>query len=282
MPTPLTTPSPISPVTFMSRAVKPLNSNTEWGSRYAGTLRRIVYEHAAQSPRTLQKTLGPSEIGHQCDRHIVAKLAGIEATNHIVDPWASIVGIALHAWEAEALRGDNERYNYVRWLAEFRVHPHPDHPGTGDAYDFFETCCVDWKNLGDTTLNELRTKGPPQHYYIQLLAYAHGFRLMGLPVKRVVIAAMPRTKSTLDNMYVWEHELTPNDDVLLTNTFQITAIRKAMAEGIRSGQLTINDITPTPSDSTCIFCPIFRSDVIHDPTATGCAGHHLLPGRMNK
>jgi len=271
-----------SPVAFMARAVKPPNSNTEWGSRYAATLRRIVYEHAANSPRTLQEELGPSEIGHECHRQVVAKLAGIERTNHIVDPWASIVGTALHMWLAEALKGDNDRYSYVRWLAEFRVQPHEDHPGTGDAYDFFEACCLDWKNLGDTTLTELRTKGPARHYYVQLLAYARGFRIMGLPVRRIVIAAMPRTKSTLDNMYVWEHELTPADDALLEQVFQEMRIRKAMAAGVRTGQISLNDITPTPSDSTCYFCPVFRSDVLHDPSATGCAGHHLLPGRLNK
>lgn len=282
MPTPLTTPSPISPVTFMSRAVKPLNSNTEWGSRYAGTLRRIVYEHAAQSPRTLQKTLGPSEIGTPCDRQVVAKLADIEATNHIVDPWASIVGTAIHAWLAEAFNGDNQRYNYVRWLAEFRVHPHPDHPGTGDLYDFHEQAVVDHKGLGDTTLNALRAKGPPQRYYVQKIAYARGFKLMGLPVKRTVLVAWPRTKSTLGNLYTYDHPLTADDDLFLDQVFQRTAIRKAMAAGVRSGQITLNDITPTPSDEECYFCPFFRADVLHDPTATGCAGHHLLPGRMNK
>lgn len=214
-----------------------------------------------------------------CDRQVVGKLAGIPATNHVVDPWASIVGIAIHAWLAEAFRSDNERYSYVRWLAEFRVHPHPDHPGTGDLYDFYKKACVDHKGLGDTTAAALRKHGPPQRYFVQLLAYRRGFQLMGLPVEHILIVVWPRTKSTLDPLYVWHHIPTPDDDIFLDQIFELMSVRKAMAEGVRAGQLTLNDITPTPDDEECYFCPFYRPDVLHDRNATGCAGHHLLPGR---
>jgi hypothetical protein len=55
-----------------------------------------------------------------------------------------------------------------------------------------------------------------------------------------------------------------------------------MAKGVRDGLISINDITPTPSDTWCVYCPLFRVDVLTDPSAVGCAGHHLLPGRMKK
>jgi LAGLIDADG-like domain len=615
----------ISPAEFMARAPKPFAGNSAWAEAYALTLRRVVIDYAAHSPRTLQTALGPSEIGTPCDRQVVGKLAGLPQTNHIVDPWASIVGTALHAWFADAFRWDNEFHNYVRWLAEFRVYPHLEHPGTGDLYDFTEQACVDhkgiaadtpiptpggwttmrhltvgdlvfgsdgkpypithvypinhkpcyritfddgstlitddvqewnleksigkkragvtlntitarsqiftqtkqkqrhlrlyntqalqlptislpiepyvlgvwlgdgscssgtitkpdselyqlieqcgykissphgqrkmsrtiyglanelqkagllypytgpikghhgklaghktipmiylragqyqrlellrglmdtdgtwniprkqavyttttkslaysvaelinslgWKAkvypqlahrfgitttayhvtfvpygtnpfklsrkanlvrikgskqasyriiqsieptisvptrcidvsspnhlylvgtemlpthncLGDTPMKYLRDKGPPRRYFIQLLAYARGFRLMGLPVRRIVIVAWPRTKSRLDNTYVYEHLLTPEDDILLDEVFMWMQVRKAMAEGIRQGQITFNDIHAVPSDEECYHCPFFRADVLTDPTATGCAGHHLIEGRMKK
>jgi hypothetical protein len=272
----------ISPADFMARAPKPFAGNSAWAEAYALVLRRVVVDYAAHAPRTLQKTLGPSEIGTPCDRQVVGKLAGLPHTNHIVDPWASIVGTALHAWFADAFRWDNEFHNYVRWLAEFRVRPHPDHPGTGDLYDFTEQAAVDHKNLGETTMKYLRDKGPPRKYFVQLLAYARGFRLMGLPVRRIVIVAWPRTKSRLDTTYVYEHLLTPEDDVLLDEVFMWMQVRDAMAEGIRQRKISFNDIHAVPDDEDCYFCPFYRADVLTDPTATGCAGHHLLPGRMKK
>ena len=268
-----------SPAAFMARAPKPFGGNTPWAEMYGLDLRRIVVDYAAHSPRSLQKELGPSEIGTPCDRQIVGKLAGIERTNHIVDPWASIVGIALHSWFAKAFEWDNQRLDYLRWLVEFRVHAHEDHPGTGDLYDFLHEAVVDHKNLGDTPMNHLRQSGPPLRYYRQLLTYARGFRIMGLPVRRVVLVAWPRTKSSLATTYVHEIPLGPEHDAELDAVFDRMKILKAMAELVREGVMSIHDIIPTPSDDECYFCPLFRADVLTDPTATGCAGHHLIEGR---
>jgi hypothetical protein len=273
---------PPAPADFMARAPKPFSGNTAWAESYALALRRVVVDYANHSPRSLQKELGPSEIGTLCDRQVVGKLAGIERTNHIVDPWASIVGTALHAWFAQAFDWDNRYHNYVRWLTEFRVHPHPDHPGTGDLYDFTEEAVVDHKNLGDTPMKHLRNHGPVRRYFVQKLAYAKGFRLMGLPVRRTVLVAWPRTKSSLDTTFVHEHTLTPADDVLLDDVFTWMQVRKALATAVRDGVLSLNDITPTPDDEECYFCPFYRADVLTDPNATGCAGHHLIAGRVKK
>jgi hypothetical protein len=52
-------------------------------------------EHAARAPRTLQQHLGPSELGVECDRQVAGKMAALPATNHVVDPWPSMVGTRL-------------------------------------------------------------------------------------------------------------------------------------------------------------------------------------------
>jgi hypothetical protein len=124
-----------SPTEFMSTAPKSLAGSTPWAARYATELRRVILEHAARAPRTLQQHLGPSELGVECDRQVAGKMAALPATNHVVDPWPSIVGTACHAWAAEAFVGDNLRHGVLRWVAEQRVTPHPDHPGTADLYD---------------------------------------------------------------------------------------------------------------------------------------------------
>lgn len=260
-----------TPAEFMRAAPAPLNGNTPWASRYAAELRRVVVEHAARAPRSLQQHLGPSELGAACDRQVVGKMAALPATNHVVDPWPSIVGTALHAWMAEAFTADNLRHGVARWIAEQRVTPHPDHPGTADLYDGLEQAVVDHKNLGETTLAKVRAAaGPPRKYVVQLKLYGLGYARMGLPVKRVVIAAYPRTKSTLDELYVWEAPFSA-DDPQLAEVFHQTDYRRVWADQVTAGGLDIAQIPRSPSDDECYFCPFYRPQSGRDGGA-GCPG----------
>lgn len=261
-----------SPADFMA-AARPvaLIGNTPWAAGYAATLRGVVHEHARNSKRNLQIHLGPSEIGSPCDRQVVGKLAGIPETNHVADPWASVVGTAVHAWLADAFSADNLRHG-LRWVPEQRVIPHPDHSGTADLYDGLEQAVVDHKILGPTSMAKVqRPAGPPQRYRLQLKMYGKGYRHMGLPVKRVVLAAYPRTKHTLDELYVWEELSSPNDDDELDELFKLTAIRKALADEVRAGR-ALNSIPDSPSDDECFFCPFYRPQSAHD-NGPGCPGN---------
>src|SRR5690606_38235881 len=155
-----------TPAEFMAAAAKPLNGNTAWASRYAAELRRIVVGHASRAPRSVQKHLGPSEIGHVCHRQVAGELAGVPATNHVTDPWASIMGTAGHAWMEACLNAYNERVGRVRFLTEFKVRPtmgFEGNPGTGDGYDADERAVIDHKFLGRTSMDKLRRSGPPRH-----------------------------------------------------------------------------------------------------------------------
>jgi hypothetical protein len=259
---------------FMAAAPQaPGGGNTSWAHRYAGELRRVVHEHAASRPRQLQVHLGPSELGTPCDRQVAGKLARVSATNHVVDPWASIVGTAVHAWLAEAFTADNARHNLRRWVAEQRVVPHPDHPGTADLYDAQEQAVVDHKCLGETSMAKVRDPdGPPIHYQVQLIMYGAGYRAMGLPVKRVALAAYPRTSHTLDGMYVWERPWNDSDFAIVEEVIKLTAVRRRWAEDIMSGRLTLTDVPATPSDDGCYFCPFYRPQAAHDG-GPGCPGN---------
>lgn len=258
-----------SPAAFMAAAPAPLNGSSAWASRYAAELRRVVVEHAARAPRSQQVHLGPSELGHVCDRQVIGKMASVPATNHVADPWPSIMGTAGHAWLADAFTADNARHG-VRWVAEQRVIPHPNHPGTADLYDALEQSVVDHKFLSEYSLNKLRAE-PPRHYVVQLLLYGLGYRRLGLPVRRVVLAAWPRTKSSLDGLYVWDHPLTAADDALLDEVFRRTAARAAVAEQVHAGQLALNQVPATPGDS-CFFCPFYRPEAARLGGA-GCPGN---------
>lgn len=270
----------LSPNEFMAAAPAPLNGSSPWAVRYAAELRRVVIEHASRSPRSLQLQLGPSEVGVACDRQVVGKMAGLPKTNHVMDPWPSIVGTAVHAWLADAFAAENDRLGAIRWVPEQRVITHPDtsliHPGTGDLYDADEQSVDDHKCLGESSMAKIRRpEGPPRKYVVQLLLYGEGFRRLGLPVKRVALIAWPRTSSSLDGLYVWDREHSAADDQLLTEVFDQTRTRQQLAIEVHAGRLPINAIPATPDNSECFFCPFYRPQSAKDggPGCPGTATH---------
>jgi hypothetical protein len=269
----------VSPADFMAAAPAPLNGSSPWASRYAAELRRVFHEQAARAPRSLQLHLGPSELGVNCDRQVAGKMAGQPHTNHISDPWPSIVGTACHAWAADAFTADNTRHGLLRWVAEQRVTPHPDHPGTADLYDAVEQAVVDHKFLGESSMAKVRaSSGLSRKYVVQLVLYGLGYLALGLPVRRVVLAAYPRTAASLDGLYVWERALTgddgqllPENSQLITEVFAQTATRQEYAKQLHSGQLSLNDIPFTPDSDECYFCPFYRPQSAKDG-GVGCPG----------
>lgn len=246
---------------FMKSAPAPLNGNSPWAQRYARELKRVFLDHAARAPRTLQQHLGPSELGVSCDRQVAGKFAALPATNHVADPWPSIVGTACHAWAAEAFSADNLRRGVLRWVTEHRVTPHPDHPGTADLYDAQEQCVDDHKFLGESSMSKVR-KRPPRKYRVQLHLYGRGYINLGLPVNRVVLAAYPRTAASLDGLYVWEEATnTAESNALLQTVFDQTAYRRQWGEAIVAGNATLMDVpadTGEDGSDECYFCPFYR------------------------
>lgn len=269
-----------SPAEFLSAAPKSVTGSTPWAARYASELRRVFLEHAARAPRTLQQHLGPSELGVECDRQVVGKMAALPTTNHVADPWPSIMGTAGHAYAEEAFQGDNARSGYLRWITETRVTPHPDHPGTADLYDAAERAVVDHKFLGSSSLAKVRKRWP-RHYLVQLLLYGLGYHLLGLPVRRVVLAAYPRTAASMDGMYVREARFTGDDGQilpevveLLSLVFEDTARRRALADRLLVQEIGLMDVTAVPDGDDCYFCPFYRPQSARDggPGCPGTAG----------
>lgn len=268
----------ISAAEFMSSAPKSVSGNTPWASRYAAEIRRIWAEDAAQDPRTLQDHLGPSELGVECDRQVAGKLAALPYTNHVVDPWPSTRGRALHTHAADRVfPDDNARSGVLRWLTERKVTPHPEHPGTADLYDAVEQAVVDHKFLGESSMAKIR-KDPPRKYRGQLKLYGLGYYLLGLPVRRTVILAYPATAGSMDGLYVHEEPFTDEAGQILTETrelidevFADTERRKGQAAEILAGRLTLDQVPAAPDDDECYFCPFYRPQSARDG-GPGCAG----------
>lgn len=271
----------ISPESFMAQVPPDPSGNSAFAQRYGRELRDVIKRYAARLPRNVQRHLGPSELGYECDRMVTGKMAGpaVRHTNNIGDPWASIVGTSLHSFYEQAFTWENQQLPAPRWLTEARVTPDPQaprpHPGTADLYDVTTFSVTDWKNQSEGMRAKLRAHGPPRHYFIQLLLYALGYVNLGFRVDRVVLVSMPRTKSTLDDMYTWEHAIAPADWELMAEVLRQTAVREEIAKEVVAGRLSFMDVPATPSDEACHYCPFYRSQAAYDPTAYGCPGTAL-------
>ena len=66
----------------------------------------VIRGAIANHPRSLQKRIGPSEIGTPCDRRIGYKLLG-QDENPRGDAWKPTVGTAVHAWLETAAENAN-------------------------------------------------------------------------------------------------------------------------------------------------------------------------------
>jgi hypothetical protein len=269
---------------FMTNVPRSTSGNTHWAEQYGNELKGVVKRYAARAPRSVQTHLGPSELGEECDRQVVAKMAASKHTNNVSDPWPSVMGTAGHAYVEGAFQWDNEDQGYARWLTECKVTPDPsegwypgreitgnEHPGTADLYDAYNQTLVDHKFLGASSMTKLKAKGPKRVYYVQLLLYRRGYLNLGLPVKRIALVAWPRTSSSLDDMYVWEHTPTAEDEALVDEVLDRTTARQYLAEQVRAKKLQVMDITPTPSDDSCFYCSLYRPQSAYD-NSYGCPG----------
>src|SRR5580698_1495138 len=271
-----------------SRSASPMlnmNGNSSFAQRYSQELREVVIRYADRLPRNLQRHLGPSELGHHCDRQLVGKMAGVSlgggGGNRLHDPWASVVGTALHAFFEQAFAWDAREGVWLqRWATECRVTPDPNaaqpHPGTADLYDFMYNTLADHKCQSEAIRVRLRRDGPPYHYYIQMLLYAVGYMNLGFTVDRIALISWPRTKSTLDDMYVWEKTITNEDLLEVLSVLEKTAVCEDVAKLMGEGRIGFYEVPPTPSEDDCQYCPFFNPAALNDGTSAGCPGTAML------
>ena len=169
----------------------------------------IVIAYENNRPRTLQKRLGPSEIGEPCARKLAYKLAHFPATGRARDPWLAILGTATHAWLAEALAWYNERVGREDWLIEQRVSVSDDIDGSCDAYFVPWALVVDHKIVGKTSFDKYVKDGLPEDYRVQKHAYGLGWARRGYPVRKVAIALYPRWDDLGKRFHVISDEFRP-------------------------------------------------------------------------
>jgi hypothetical protein len=240
-------------------------------------LRNILVDFDANSARSRQTEIGPSEIAVPCDRRLGYRIHGTPAKRDGRVPWAPMIGTAVHALIADALAVENVRLERERWLIEQRVHPDPSISGSCDAYDTDQETVVDWKVVGPTRLEHYRRKGPGAQYEGQIQIYGRGWQRAGRSPRWVRIVFLPRS-TDFDEAYEWtapySRELA---DGALDRLFRTMVLLKDL--GVE-GNPAMWGAVPAMPDRYCVWCPYFRRGAAAD--ASGCPGDVAADARRTE
>lgn len=182
----------------------------------------------ASHPRSLQKTIGPSELGTDSPHELAMKLLQREPLELADMPWLPTQGTAVHAWLEHHLGGhrpDSDDEWEGEWEAEKRVHVGTLHsrtlldPGSHEwhvtgSIDLWITgmrATVDWKNVGQYTLSHAQADGPSQQYLVQQSLYGWALEQAGTPPERQALVYIPRDAKTLGDWwsYEWAYDAAP-------------------------------------------------------------------------
>lgn len=228
----------------------------------------VIKTSITNHPRSQQKRIGPSEIGQPCARRIGYQLTGHPETNTRTDdvPWKPTIGTYAHAGMEDVFTDANTDTQHARWLTEMTVSVGDiggtDITGHADLYDRYTDTVIDWKFVGPTQLRKYKSKGPGPQYRDQIHLYGRGFARRGLPVKRVLIAFMPRDGEFRD-AHLWTE---PYDEQVA-----LDALQRANGIHLTVTALGVDGLAALgTAEQYCTRCPFYRRG--STDLATGCPG----------
>jgi hypothetical protein len=220
----------------------------------------IILDAARNSERALQVSIGPSEIGLDCERRLAMTLMHepkVPGTGG--DPWPSIVGTAGHAWLDKAFQRANQKLGYIRWLTEATVPVSGSIKGHVDLYDILLQLVLDHKLVGVDKMREYRRNGPSSQYRVQAHTYGKGFKNLGLPVKDVAIAFYSRGGLILPEktgLYVWTEPF--NETVADTALARLDVLTQCTVDLDVENHPERYALIPKTPGHDCTYCPYFK------------------------
>lgn len=231
----------------------------------------IISWYDQENPRAKQQAIGPSEIGDLCDRRIGYRLANISAVNTAFDPWAGIVGTALHTWLEKAVRAWCEAHGSSEWHTETTLYLNEFVEGHADLYNSKFQSVIDWKSASKDVITYAKNHGPSAGYMIQTQLYGYMFEQAGQKVSRVALVFLPRA-GWLRDMYVWS---APYDRAVAENALnRMYGIARQVVElDVLNQSHRWEQIDAHPGKG-CGYCPWFhaRRDPERAADHTGCPG----------
>lgn len=168
----------------------------------ADALADTITENIQAHPRSLQRRIGPSEIGMPCTRRLIHKLAGDQEPDR-GPAWKPTVGTACHAQMEEWFGARPDEFQVEQRVTVGRIGS-TDITGSTDLFIPAEGVVVDWKFVGPTRLRHYRSAGPGDQYRTQAHLYGKGWAAAGHQVNTVMIVFIPRDGELTDSYAWWE------------------------------------------------------------------------------
>lgn len=230
-------------------------------------LSKVVYDFEAANPRSQQRSIGLSEIGHPCPRRIAYKLAGMPRPEKAFDdPWLMILGTAFDAWLMQALAHANGLLGRERFITQRRVFLRPDKPGSLDIYDVDRFQVIDAKLVGKSSREKAKKK-PRKEYRTQVHCYGQGMVNAGYRVDRVAIAYFPRDTYLSKAFHVWSEDFDPRvPAAALERADTINQLTNALRPVLDPVQFTR---FPKVTGYDCMWCPFYRPGADTGATCPG-------------
>lgn len=250
----------------------------EVGAALAERVGGLIVDAATNAPRSLQKRIGPSEVGDPCERKLTYKLLDwpeVPGRDH--DPIASVLGTGFHAWMEEAFTARQALLpdGRPRYKVEERVTVREGYTddatlaGSSDLYDRATGTVFDWKLVGVSSLDNYRRKGPGPQYRTQAHLYGLGQENAGEQPQRVAIVFVGRYHEL--RVHVWTEPY--NRQVALDGLARLDRIRErttTASAGLANYDHNWWSQIPTSEQAKCRFCPWLTPGSAD--LAVGCPG----------
>jgi hypothetical protein len=245
-------------------------------------LKAVLRQHHSSHPRHQQVTLGPSQIGHPCPRHLISALLDLEPVNPQFDPLPSYIGVASHRALEDALALDNSRRVEAgepeRWISEHRVEIAIGLAGTCDLFDTQTNTVIDFKFPGTTAMTKYRKNGPSGTYRTQAHLYGKGYANEGKQVDHVGIWFLPRA-GTLAGSHLWIEDYSETIAAQAISRFD-SMILLADELQIEHNIANLNLIPRVNTD--CAFCPWYAKDAEGHSNPAACNGEGFDPAHRDR
>jgi len=221
----------------------------------------LVARKLDDNPRSRQRALGPSEVGHPCARWLVYRLAHAPKGPEL-PPWRQTVGIAVDELIMGWLAAEPDEWLIHKRVTGGELLEGQDISGTFDAYHIPTRTLVDLKCPGPSTMKRFRRASEDPQYRVQVHVYARGLIAAGYPVDTVAVVRLPSAGELSDAIVKRE----PYDE-----SIAVKALDRARAvAGLVKSVGTLAATLMPPTEHYCHRCQYFR------PTANdlsiGCPG----------
>lgn len=220
--------------------------------------------------RNTQKALGPSEIGHPCNRHLAYRLMDWPPAGADGDELPSLVGTGAHLIMAEAFRWKNHQLGRERFIVERKLQIRPGLFGSGDCFDTDTHTVLDWKFPGSSKMKEYRRGAISAQYRAQLHLYGLGWENAGYQVTAVADVFLPRGGRMRGRDGACTIREPYNRQLALDTLANLDAVAVSVdVLDVDANPVLLAAIPATPGP-WCIYCPFYLPG--STDLARGCPG----------